>query len=1277
MDTEPVTVIRATNRGAHPEFVRALLRGDETAEQLEDAWAAELDERTDWAARDTRVEAMERLGIRPSVWLERNIESGLYPDIEDPEFASRLFRKTEFASLASKPTSEDTCSSGSTTFETTPVQRLVARFLHPSTPYRGILLNHGVGVGKTCSAITVAETYLETLPHNTVYIIAPQAIADGFRRTIFDEKKLVAVSKEQTRLTGERWTSPQCTGMTYPRLTGTAGLESREAITTEVEKRIKKRYNIMGYLKFANWVKGRLAAIPAVITGAARKDKEREVLMQLFSDHLIIIDEAHNLRDVESDSLTDEPDPKQLTDAAEGKALTPILWEVLRHAEGLRLMLMTATPMYNTAPEILFLMKLLKFNDTKDEASLKDLELRNVFQADGALTDVGRDILAKEFQRYVSYMRGENPNTFPLRLTPPESAGAAFLEDYPETSISKRFGTAGLSDEDKQIMERLPLIVHTVDQGTVVGAKLHAVLERRAKPAEERAAEASDVTDSMLDENIQIANITYPNGMFGTKGFDKYFKESSATFAGSKVKQYTFQSVKHEDGTTPKLENVLGMDGMRSCAPKMAAIVDSISKAKGISFVYSRYVKAGALPLAIALELAGWCRVLADGTPAPLLAKGGAAKPKHYYIVLTSDSEISPNFKGLLNYATTFKDAEEAAQGTKVKAILGSAVASEGLDLKCIRELHLLDGWYHLNRIEQIEGRGVRFCSHALLPMEERNCLIYLHALNLAKYETADLYAYRLACRKAQPIGAVTRLMKMHAWDCMLNIDAILLANMGTRAIKDAQGRETPAYDLSDQDYTSFCDFDKCGYACAAKKPVDPTPNTSTYKEFDFRASFLKRQIALAEHFSEETVLPLSDVYKLFYNGLPVEMAAIGLRDALGRLRIKRRDGIYGTLVLKNEYIVFQPDRVTDTHIPLALRYGRAFGRLPRSIEPARGSVLQTSASVAPVAPATQGAAPVETGPAPGAQVLVDSAMGSLRMWRDLLNRMITEPTGRIDPPAGFNKETFNGWRWIFSRFGELRETVSIGCRWWTDNIWSSDERTAVFSHWLVRGLSTLTGDEKFYADLFRPIELFSGALSGFVNFHLDKKELQYYCFVEGDAAPSVCTEIYKSELARVLGAPLDRKKDTGSVFGMYVSKKGTPVFKSVDKATGAMEGAECANNSKLLEHMRRIGLIQAEIRNLAPADDEIRGLLVGDDLDRAVSDEEREHTQDAVKKRFDPKVKATHPDYTISHLKHMSLKQICPYMEFILRWMDMNKLGGTRWFLSLVDAARGGAKMS
>jgi len=1259
------TVIGVAAEGANPLVVHDIIN-PKTDVELKTMWEKDITRSTNFELRDSLLEVMLRRGVRPDTWIHnRDNMYGLYPDADDPDFASRLFRKTEFAQLRSVAVDEDTCTQSQTVFDTTPVQRLVSRFLHPMTPYLGLLLNHGVGVGKTCSAITVAETFLEVSPNNTVYILCPKAIADGFKRTIFDANKLVRVPKEETLTTGEAWRSVQCTGMTYPRLVGMADNTNREEIAKEVEKLVKKRYKIVGYLAFANWVKSKLDAIPAVITGVARKDKEKQILMELFSDHLIIIDEAHNLRDEGSVETEDEPDIAKITDAAEGKRLTPILRSIVEVAEGMRLMLMTATPMYNTAPEIIFLLNLLTLNDTKDEKRL--LSRSDIFKADGQFTDKGEGSLTKIVRRYVSYMRGENPNTFPLRLNPPESAGAAFMDAYPEYSISRKEDTTKLTATDIKIMEQLPLIVHNADD-TYTGRKLLGMLTEHHKPSDDGGA--VEVSDFILDQTMQVGNISYPNETYGTKGWEANTKEEFTTASGHKIKQFSWANKEHT------VDAVLGMEGLKQYAPKMAAIVESLQRAQGIQFVYSRYVKAGALPICMALELQGWCRVLADGTPAPLLKRpAGAPAPKHFYILLTSEDNLSPNFKGLLQYATTFSNDDEARLGTKVKAIIGSQVASEGLDLKCIREIHLLDGWYHLNRIEQIEGRGVRFCSHVALPVELRNTLIYLHAITLSKYETADLYAYRLAVRKAQPIGRVSRLMKINAWDCMLNKDAILLADMPTRAITDARGRTEGAYDVKDKPFTSFCDFsDQCEYICGSK-PI-PGSNNSTYTETDFRRLFLSKQERLQEIFKTETAFPLEDIRTMVYDDMPWSIGAIGLREVLGKLKIKRDDGIYGTLILLNNHIVFQPDQVTDTQIPLAYRYGRAYGRLPRTFTPQRQSVMETDA---PVEAPTEGEEHRVEATGESEDALRDSAFESLRMWRALLQRIISEPAAKLKAPAGFSKESFNGWWWLFHHFRTLEETVPIACQWWMDNIWSWKQRAAVLRDWTIRGISTLKDDEAMYARLFQPRELFTGELSGYVVYNTDIPALQTYCYSPADKdPPSICTTSLQPDVNAAIGAPINRKSDSvGTVFGFIVYKKGTVVFKTVDKVSGNPEGAECANTSNLKNHEGRIKIIQDIIRRTPPVTG-IIPLLLADTPETVPTDDQRKARQDSVKRRFDlAKADVYNPETDLQHTSDLSLKQICPYMEFLLRWMQMRGIGKKNWFLSVAESSRAGVKFA
>ena len=55
---------------------------------------------------------------------------------------------------------EDKCNSKF--FELAPHQLFVNNFLSFQTPYNSLLLYHGLGSGKTCSAITICEEYRMT-----------------------------------------------------------------------------------------------------------------------------------------------------------------------------------------------------------------------------------------------------------------------------------------------------------------------------------------------------------------------------------------------------------------------------------------------------------------------------------------------------------------------------------------------------------------------------------------------------------------------------------------------------------------------------------------------------------------------------------------------------------------------------------------------------------------------------------------------------------------------------------------------------------------------------------------------------------------------------------------------------------------------------------------------------------------------------------------------------------------------------------------------------------
>lgn len=57
----------------------------------------------------------------------------------------------------------------------------------------------------------------------------------------------------------------------------------------------------------------------------------------------------------------------------------------------------------------------------------------------------------------------------------------------------------------------------------------------------------------------------------------------------------------------------------------------------------------------------------------------------------------------------------------KIKALLLSSAGGEGLDLQGTRLIQMLEPHWNDEKLHQVEGRGIRFRSHAALPPEERN----------------------------------------------------------------------------------------------------------------------------------------------------------------------------------------------------------------------------------------------------------------------------------------------------------------------------------------------------------------------------------------------------------------------------------------------------------------------------------------------------------------------------------------------------------------------------
>lgn len=109
--------------------------------------------------------------------------------------------------------------------------------------------------------------------------------------------------------------------------------------------------------------------------------------------------------------------------------------------------------------------------------------------------------------------------------------------------------------------------------------------------------------------------------------------------------------------------------------------------------------------------------------------------------------------------------------GQNVMIILISQAGAEGVSLNHIRQTHITEPHWNENRIDQVMARGIRLCSHKYLKKEDRKVLIFKYRSISQDYETADVIISRIAERKKKINMSFLNAAKSSAVDCQLNND--------------------------------------------------------------------------------------------------------------------------------------------------------------------------------------------------------------------------------------------------------------------------------------------------------------------------------------------------------------------------------------------------------------------------------------------------------------------------------------------------------------------------
>lgn len=216
--------------------------------------------------------------------------------------------------------------------------------------------------------------------------------------------------------------------------------------------------------------------------------------------------------------------------------------------------------------------------------------------------------------------------------------------------------------------------------------------------------------------------------------------------------------------TTEKKKSNLFI-ALYTCSPKFMSCIFNILKSPGPILVYSNYVQMEGLQIfKIYLSFFGFGDYHRDSQMNfnDLSIKGSNDGYRYIEYHGAIDREIREKNKKIYN-------DRENVLGRVVKIIMLSPAGAEGITLRNTRQVHILEPFWNEARIEQIMGRAVRFCVHKDLPLDQRTVDVFRYKMvRKSTKETADEKMENISRKKNNLLISFIEAVKEAAVDCEL-----------------------------------------------------------------------------------------------------------------------------------------------------------------------------------------------------------------------------------------------------------------------------------------------------------------------------------------------------------------------------------------------------------------------------------------------------------------------------------------------------------------------------
>jgi len=671
-----------------------------------------------------------------------------------------------------------------------PYQKLVRDYLLSETPYRGLLLYHGLGSGKTCSSIAVAESLLNK---KKIYVLATASLLSNFKGELkkcgnpmyqFEqhwvsksmkseedrkEAKSFGISDSFLDKYGRYYTTVAEASSNYKDLSA----EQRKELSQQIDDVINTRFEFIAY-------NGISSANVDKILPPDQPDK--------FDDSVVIIDEAHNFISMVVGEST----------------IKTKLYDMIYRAKDTKIVCLSGTPVLNRPYEISFLMNLLR--GPIERINIPTLQA--VSWDEGLMTAFFRDLPDVNTIEYNSVKRviqlTRNPPEFESvyndkkeRIAVKYNKTLTYEPDSTQwvdswrSKFQERFGGIDLAPADKIVkedLECLPTNAKEFDNLFVDGLSVKNALlfQRRIqglvsyfKGADER------LVARRIEEDKTLNKIEMSGEQF-LKYLEDRWKEIKQDSSRGRTVNINDDSVgsmrahsradcnfsippefakqdipgqETEDFENPEIleklkenpDKYLSPKALAIFSPKMLEIIKRIKENLGTDskfnnqLVYSFYKSLQGIGiLSAVLDLNGFQRYKLKKTPTGWEEDESMKPGIPAYATYTGDESQDEReiYRQIFNDKFEQGFPEGLKQSIKERRLcifMISRAGAEGINLENVREVHIMESHWNPALLDQVIGRAIRICSHSRLPLTERTVRVHTYITVFSKEQQTGM----------------------------------------------------------------------------------------------------------------------------------------------------------------------------------------------------------------------------------------------------------------------------------------------------------------------------------------------------------------------------------------------------------------------------------------------------------------------------------------------------------------------------------------------------------